>query len=84
MRALGGWGKHIQICLRLAQTALYCASDCYKDTDQVGIIGQMLLLSLVECPCSNANQKLPFLFAPRIPFEMRGVMICATMMASPF
>ena len=53
---MGGWGKHIPICLRLAQTALYCALGHHKDTEQMGF---------VSCPLrsfrsGDANQKLPF------------------------
>ena len=63
MCALGGWGKHIQICLRLSAGRIVLRLGSPFDYGARGF-NVITLLPLVEFSKGDANQKLPFLFSP--------------------
>jgi hypothetical protein len=63
VRGLGGWAKHIQICLRLSADRIVLRPRSPFDYGARGF-NVITLLPLVEFSKGDANQKLPFLFSP--------------------
>src|SRR3989338_5776363 len=65
VRALGGWGKHIQICLRPSANRIVLRLGSPQGYGANGL----RQLPFVEFPCGNANPKTSF---PLFAFRRRG------------